>query len=459
MTYSRRPAFAWTAGALACGLFLLTPGAAGQDDPPRKPAAPTRPQTELERFRALEPAERLKLVEQLAGPKALFATAKRGDLAAAVVERGTIDAADYTDVYCKVRGRKDGFAAAINWLVDEGSAVKKGELIARLDDSALRDQLAEAALSAKAAGDALEKAAEDVRLVGREGEVEVRLAEIEVRLAEIDLKDAPPGKPKEGLELKVERSKLLLERERSRAKRQLVRAEAEKRAREAATEEENRRLADVREQLRNCALVAPADGLVIYHNPPAGRFGRAALVAPGEPVKEGQKLLRVTPLKQFVIATLVPESQVALVRAGQAARVRVDALPGKDLRGKVTRVSAVASQVDWWAREVKVYPVTVAIDDPPQALRPDMTGDVEVPVGERKGVLQVPRKAVVSVGPERVCFVRTARGLEERAVVVGLGSAESVEIREGLNEGDEVLAELVLPQRSGMKKKQPPAPG
>src|SRR5262249_9200648 len=158
---------------------------------------------------------------------------------------------------------------------------------------------------------------------------EVRLAGIDVQLAEIEWKDAPAGRSKEVLELKVERAKLVLERAASRAKAQQAQAEAEKRARAAAKEREVQRQGDVEAELRLGELVAPWDGIVLSPASSPGRFGGAASpLAPGEAVREGQTLLRVAALEQFVIATRVPEAQVAALRAGQATQVRVDALPG-----------------------------------------------------------------------------------------------------------------------------------
>src|SRR5262249_55309776 len=122
----------------------------------------------------------------------------------------------------------------------------------------------------------------------------------------------------------------------------------------------------------------------------------------------------------------------------------IDACPDKPLRGKVARVSPVASAPDWVAADIKVYPVTIAIDDPPEILKPQMTADVQIATGERKGVLQVPRKPLVSAGRDLICFVKSGQGLEERKVVIGAGNATAVEIKEGLKEGDVVATDLAV---------------
>ena len=195
--------FAWHLATTAFGLALLMSLTAMGQGPEKKSATASRSGTGMEAFRALAPEERLKLVEKLAGANTPFATAKRGDLVAAVIERGVIESADYTDVICKVkaRGKDPSAATVIIWIIDDGSVVKKGDLIVRLDESALRDKLDEATLRVKVAEDALNKATENIRLIQRENAIDVRLAEIAVKLAELELKDAPPGRPKEVLEL------------------------------------------------------------------------------------------------------------------------------------------------------------------------------------------------------------------------------------------------------------------
>jgi multidrug efflux pump subunit AcrA (membrane-fusion protein) len=428
--------------AILAGVVVLAASGRAQDElPPRRPAAPL----DIEKFRALESTERLNVIEKLAPGKLPFVAISRGDLAAAVVERGVVEPIHFADMVCMVKatGKESSIATTIKWVIDDGSWVKKGDRLVELDDSMLRDQLAVAKVKALVAEAARVQAVENVEIVKKEYEVELRLAEIELKLVELELKDPPAGQSKAVLELKVERAKLQLERARTRAKSQHAQAEAEKRAQTAAAELEAQRLRDIEAEIKNCVLVAPMDGIAIYHVPTSSRFGGAApVIAPGESVREGQKLLRVCDLKQLAIGTRIHEAVVSSVAKGQSARVRVDAIPQKILSGKVTHVSPLAAQVDFMARDVKVYPVTIALEEVPAGLKPGMSAEVQVSTGERKGVLQAPVKAVWSTGRERICFIKVGQELVERQVVVGMSNASSVEIKQGLKEGDMVLAEL-----------------
>lgn len=140
---------------------------------------------------------------------------------------------------------------------------------------------------------------------------------------------------------------------------------------------------------------------------------------------------------------------------GQKASVRVDALPDRSFEGHVRTVANVASQADFWASDVKLYQTVVTIDTEVlpdgtrnriagEQLKPDMTAEVTITVDTAKEpVLTVPVQAVLGgtdMGAKRQVFVKTPTGgYDRRDVTLGLYNEKSVEIREGLKEGDEVV--------------------
>src|SRR4051812_7796901 len=70
----------------------------------------------------------------------LLHTVKREPLVVTVTEKGTLESAGNKDIVCKVRAGAKGYASTINWVIDDGSRVKSGQLLMILDDSALKDQ-------------------------------------------------------------------------------------------------------------------------------------------------------------------------------------------------------------------------------------------------------------------------------------------------------------------------------
>jgi hypothetical protein len=217
--------------------------------------------------------------------------------------------------------------------------------------------------------------------------------------------------------------------------------------RKSIYDQELKRYREIKQEIANCEITAPQDGLVVYYVPERGRGGAGSqmrIIAQGETVTEGQKLMRIPDLKHMVVNTLVHEALVSRVRPGQEAHVRVEAYPDMVLRGRVKTVARVAAQPDnWSSTDVKVYPTVVEITDEVSDLRPGMSAEVTIVTqSPRKDVRIVPVQAVVGgveMGKQRKVFVLNESGLEERLVTVGLSNHTHAEIVEGLEEGEDVI--------------------
>src|ERR1700730_579400 len=76
------------------------------------------------------------------GGGGVFHPVQRGDLIVTLRERGTLEAVQAAEVLCRVRGKgPNKVASTIKWLVEDGAAVKRGDRLVELDDSALQDEL------------------------------------------------------------------------------------------------------------------------------------------------------------------------------------------------------------------------------------------------------------------------------------------------------------------------------
>jgi RND family efflux transporter MFP subunit len=247
------------------------------------------------------------------------------------------------------------------------------------------------------------------------------------------------------LEARLAEGRRTLDRARALVKARTTQAEAERAARGAVLQQEEARYREIEDEIRQSQIVAPREGLVVYHVPdpaPGGGSAAAPVLAVGEPVREGQKLMRIPDLSRLVVNVRVPEAVIARVRVGQATRVRIDAFPGRDYSGKVSHVSPVPSRQDWRTADVKTYPVQVALDEAPAGAKPHMSADVTLSTSQSaEDVLTVPVQALlVPTGAgQRLCVVRTPGGLEQREVVLGPGNGKMVAVRSGLKEGEEVV--------------------
>ncbi|GAA1691180.1 HlyD family efflux transporter periplasmic adaptor subunit [Nonomuraea maheshkhaliensis] len=129
------------------------------------------------------------------------------------------------------------------------------------------------------------------------------------------------------------------------------------------------------------------------------------------------------------------ESDVGRLKQGQEATITFDALPGVTAAGKVTQIEPVASTSD----NVVRYPVTVTFGEVPDQVRLGQTATVEVVVGRADDVVTVPSTAVsTSGGRSTVTVLRDGRQ-SRVAVEVGVRGTTLTEIRSGVSEGDLIV--------------------
>jgi membrane fusion protein (multidrug efflux system) len=128
----------------------------------------------------------------------------------------------------------------------------------------------------------------------------------------------------------------------------------------------------------------------------------------------------------------IPESHLALVRVGDAARIRVEGLPAPI----ETRVSAVADTLDLATR---TYSVRMPVPNPDHSLKAGVFAEVELLPQPKRDALVVPRDAIRSDdGRARVFTVREGVATPV-GITVGIVSEEEAEVLQGLDADMEVI--------------------
>jgi HlyD family secretion protein len=206
--------------------------------------------------------------------------------------------------------------------------------------------------------------------------------------------------------------------------------------------QEEERLAHYQGMVDRCTVRAPHDGFVIYANRP----DRAPSVYLGAPVRERLRLFYLPDLSKMEVGVLLHETVVDRVRAGMAARVRLEALPGRTLEGRLTSVSELplTDKKSETGSEVTYYLGQVELTTQPEGLRPGMSAEVAIAAGQRLEVLAVPPAAVTVEGGQDICYVARQEHLERRPVKVGQSTPSLLEVIEGLEEDEEVVLDPAL---------------
>ena len=217
-------------------------------------------------------------------------------------------------------------------------------------------------------------------------------------------------------------------------------SEWQKELKEKPTTPERRKYLE--EQIANCKIFAPRDGLAIYYIERRHMGPGPVTWVPeaGEQVKEGQKLLTIFDPAKMLVQTHFPESQIGRIRLGHPARIRIAALGDRIVFG---RVSVISKKGEWTAPDSgrKMFPVWVTLTDPEAGLLPEMGAKVDIDLERRDHVLRVPPQMVLHGDGKFFCYVKSGHRIRNREVTVGLRTPQFVEISTGLEEGEQVLAD------------------
>ena len=412
----------------------------------------------------------------------VLATVERGDLAVEVTDRGNLESASNVEHRCEVEGRVGGGTSGgttILWIIEEGTQVKEGELLVELDSSNLEDMektqriAYENALStfelAKSEKETAEKTIKEHKegifiqeektnqsLVTVEEENLKRAQELVKHSEMLYRKGFETYEALEAARFSVTSATLNLEsaqlavsvflavtKDRTltelngllESKRAALRAEKTK------VEQEKERLDTVVTQLGNCNINAKAEGMVVYYKP-ARSWGRQEDdIQEGTAVRERQKLIILPDLENMQVRMLVHESKIDWIKAGQPARIRIDAFADQVLTGIVTTVATTPEQGPWYDRAKRNYPVNIKIDEPIEGLKPGMTAETTILVEKIMEVVKVPVQSVRTVGQNSECYVVKpgSHNPEKRLVTLGRSNDEFIQILSGLEEGDRVI--------------------
>jgi HlyD family secretion protein len=361
----------------------------------------------------------------------------RKDLTATVTASGEIRPKRYVNVSSDVPGR------ITQVMVKEGDTVRAGQSLCRID-------------------------ATRFAATTRQSEAGLQAARADLKRTEADLAAA----------------RFAFERARRMQAEQLVseqdfdRADADFKMKQALVEAQKRRIAQLeaalesdQDSLQKTTVASPMDGVIT-----------ALLKEEGETVIGAQSfqptiIMTVADLSVMEVEVLADETDIASLKLGLTANVRVDALPDIKIKGEVTEIGASAivrgstgTTGSTSGNQAKDFRVTVTLKDPPRSLRPGLNATADITTAQKSQILAVPIQAVVvravdkegkvvdpggspgsgaaqpsgedvkPKGEEKEgLFVVSGGQVSFRPVKTGILGESEIELTEGVKEGEEIV--------------------
>jgi RND family efflux transporter MFP subunit len=315
-------------------------------------------------------------------PASQLTKAEKRDLESKLLLSGEVKAASEQDVKPEVGGKVKEIAVTV------GQRVKKGDLLAVIDDT-------------------------DLLTEKHSAETTIDGAQIEV--------DKNQGN--------YDRAKALFD-EKLISKEVYANLHADLLISKNALDKAMSQLQSVKDKLSKTRIIAPYDGTVLNIAVTEGLVVTAAAS-----VNSGTTLMTFADLSQLLIETNVNQMDVGKLSADQDVFVNMQGDDAHTVKAKIEFVAPLATVVN----NIKGFEVHALIEENNGTLKPGMSVSMTAPVGDAKGAISVPIGAVFKQDTDRVVFVRKGNLAERRKVTVGLTNMSYAQILSGLKEGEEVL--------------------
>ncbi len=400
--------------------------------------------------------------------------------------QNTVISCDLERLEIRTRGQSvsSGGASTILTLIDEGTQVKKGDVLCTFDSSEYEELVRTQEIKTEQA-DAARKTAQlnfevaelavhefrnglyNQQLQSLEGMIALTQSDIERAGDRLKWTEKMLGKGYASVATKATDARTLAQSQQdfmtsrldltnfleygSKKSMMELTSEVEKRRYEliANTMRVNRnrdQLATYKRMVDLCTIRAPHDGFLIYAYEPTKP--NAGAIEPGMTVRQEQKLFFLPDLSKMQVMAYIHESVGSRVHEGMKAKAMIEGLANRAFEGTVVSVGPLPTNAgNWFSDEVKYFVGVVKLDSVPTGLKPGMSAEVEFAVDHCTDVLAVPSEAVSVEGGRDICYVAGIDGLERRPVTLGRSTRDYLEVTKGLAEGDQVV---LRPEKLGV---------
>jgi RND family efflux transporter MFP subunit len=204
------------------------------------------------------------------------------------------------------------------------------------------------------------------------------------------------------------------------------------------------------EQIKELAKSGTAKRTLTFRSP-VGGFVSEKKAVQGMRFMPGDALYQISDLSSVWVIADVFEQDIASVRTGARAQVKINAYPDKVFNAALTYVYPTLNA------ETRTVPVRLELVNPGGLFKPGMFSQVELPVGGKGQVVTVPVSALLDSGARQIVLVQVGKledgRFEPRTVRIGARSDNYLEVLEGVREGEQVVvsANFLIDAESNLK--------
>ena len=339
------------------------------------------------------------------------------------------------------RGGGSDFGLTLTDLVEPGSTVKPGDVLAVFDNVRMRDRLSDLQAERVDLEGRIRKLLANRGVTRETHDQDVRRAKAALDSARLDLKTAPvlPAIRAEMFRLTSAENQEVYESLNAQTQYLDIAEDAEIRSLEHTMDSARAEERRAELNLERMTVRAPVGGLVVMQQ--IIRNGEPAQVRNGDSLGPGQPYLQIVDASSLIVQAAASQVDVAKLRIGSPAHLEFDAYPGVKAKGKVKLIGSLATGSRFRRSYFAQLPVTITIDNLDEHVIPGLSASADIVLAKETDATIIPRGAIFEQDKQPYAFIRRSSGWEKCSLELGLTNNVAAAVRSGVSEGEVVALE------------------
>lgn len=317
-------------------------------------------------------------------------------------------------------------------LVSEGTIVKVGDYIGRLDPTGVNEQIIDARLNLESAQSKYTQQELDTTLSLKQERNMIKDLSFNMEETRLELKQSMYEPPATIRKLEINLEKLERDLREKEENYRIKKRQANAKMVEVGTEVSKikKELNDLLDLLSSFTIYSSGNGMITYDkNWDGSKKKVGSTISPWDPT-----VASLPDLTKMESKTYANEVDIRKIKKGLPVKVGFDAFPDVEIDGTVTDVANVGENKR--GSDIKVFQVMIKLNGSNDNIRPGMTTSNKILTFEKKDVLSIPLEAVFSKDSITYVYKKSGFSITKNQVKIGDSNNDSVIITEGLSESD-----------------------
>jgi len=317
-------------------------------------------------------------------------------------------------------------------LIPEGTVIKEGDYVGRLDPSNVNEQIIDAKLNLETSISKYTQQQLDTTLNLKQERNSIKDLKFNIEEVELELQQSIYEPPASIRKLEINLEKLKRDLKERDENYQIKKKQANAKMVEVGTEVSKIRnkLQDLNELLKSFTIYSDSNGMLTYvKNWDGSKKKVGSTISPWDP-----SIANLPDLTKMESKTYANEVDIRKIKKDLKVKIGFDAFPEMQIEGIVTEVANVGEKKR--GSDIKVFQVLIELKETNDNVRPGMTTSNIIITNEKRNVLSIPIEAIFSKDSISYVYAKSGFSIIKKQVELGDNNNDEVIIVNGLTEKD-----------------------